>query len=376
MPSNLRDALHISCGSYRILRRYILSEDKIEKLDDAAWAVNKCFGIGSMALMSTVRRMNEFPWRSRAFAKQLKIEYNESLKEVEQVDQVNSQDAKVIDETVDAGDERNNAELAIDVRKQRRVPSSRLGRLLTFGQLAASLAFNRRTGNDKYFEFSCSAELIVDTLCRVRGAALKIGQMISIQDNAVVSALIGGDSRNLQSIFERVRRSADFMPLSQLNRVMRTEYGSEWRSRFQEFNDQPFASASIGQVHEALTVDGQKIAVKVQYPGVAQSIDSDIDNVVSVLKLTSPPKGLYLDSMFKATRNELKQEVDYLIEAQNQRRFCALLADDPIYYVPRVRDDLSTRRILVAEMVKGKSIDELTDAPAAVRNELGYQLLI
>ncbi len=143
------------------------------------------------------------------------------------------------------------------------VPSSRIGRLASYGSLAAGLGFGaiaevtRRTlglgASGKLmgdaapallesnpFLTEANAERIVNTLCKVRGAALKLGQMMSIQDNSLINP-------QLQKIFERVRQSADFMPIRQMNKVLIQELGEDWRDRLADFQDQPLAAASIGK---------------------------------------------------------------------------------------------------------------------------------
>ena len=137
-----------------------------------------------------------------------------------------------------------------------------------------------------------NAERLAAGLCRMRGAALKIGQMLSIQDESLMPP-------QLQAIFDRVRQGADIMPRKQLEAVLgdaHTGLGPDWESKFAAFDFQPMAAASIGQVHRASTHEGQEVAVKVQYPGVARSIDSDINNLARLMKLVNiVPKGLFLD---------------------------------------------------------------------------------
>jgi aarF domain-containing kinase len=94
---------------------------------------------------------------------------------------------------------------------------------------------------------------------------------------------------------ERVRAGADFMPFVQVDMQMKRELGNDWRTRFKEFSEKPFAAASIGQVHRAVALDGQRLAIKIQYPGVASGIDADIDNLISILNLGGLlPKGMFL----------------------------------------------------------------------------------
>lgn len=192
------------------------------------------------------------------------------------------------------------------VAKQRKVPSTRISRLASFGGLFAGLGvgtINELTKGAlglggstdmKSALFSPkNAERIVDTLCRVRGAALKLGQILSIQDSTIVSP-------QLVKAFDRVRQAADYMPDWQVEQVMKGEFGPEWRAKFQTFDEKPFAAASIGQVHRGTLPSGTEVAVKIQYPGIARSIESDIDNLVGMLKVWNVfPAGIFIDNVVK-----------------------------------------------------------------------------
>ncbi|XP_026316526.1 atypical kinase COQ8B, mitochondrial isoform X2 [Hyposmocoma kahamanoa] len=252
--------------------------------------------------------------------------------------------------------------------KARVVPSSRLGRMFSFGSLAAGLGvgtvaqyarntIQSVTGKQEEpantFMSTANAERIVDTLCKVRGAALKLGQLLSIQDDAMISP-------ELQRIFERVRQSADFMPSWQVEKVMSSQLGSEWRNKVQHFEDKPFAAASIGQVHLAVLHSGQEVAVKVQYPGVAKGINSDIDNLVGVLKVWNVfPKGMFIDNIVEVAKKELAWEVDYVREAECTRKFKLLLQPYPEYFVPDVIDNLCAAEVITTELIEGTPLDKL-----------------
>jgi aarF domain-containing kinase len=130
--------------------------------------------------------------------------------------------------------------------------------------------------------------------------------MISIQDNPDIFP------EELTKMFERVRHRADYMPVSQVRNQMRTEFGDQWMSRFASFDEKPFAAASIGQVHMAVLHGGGEVAVKIQYPGVADSIESDLDNLMTTLRVGNLlPKGLFLENFSTVARKELKLECDY-----------------------------------------------------------------
>lgn len=151
---------------------------------------------------------------------------------------------------------------------------------------------------------------------------------------------------------------------------------------FSEFDMNPIAAASIGQVHRAVLLDGTVVAVKVQYPGVSESIDSDIKNLMRLIQFTGlVPQGAFLGNTMNQARRELMMECDYTIEASNQRRFRQLLEDsgmDEHLVVPRVFDHVSTRRVLVTEMIPSgsKTIEQLSDtAPLEVRNRVARLLL-
>jgi aarF domain-containing kinase len=205
----------------------------------------------------------------------------------------------------------------------------------------------------------------------MRGAALKLGQMLSLQDESFLPA-------PLAEALKRVRTHADVMPAAQLERVMSDNLGAEWRSKFAHFGTLPVAAASIGQVHQAALHDGRAVAVKVQYPGVAQSIHSDLSNLETLLSvLRVAPPGLYLDRIIEVAREELAEECDYTLEAGYQARFRSLLAGDPDFLVPELVQDLSSANVLTSGWVDGVPIDDdsVIALPQEERNRLALALL-
>lgn len=251
------------------------------------------------------------------------------------------------------------------VAKQRKVPSTRIGRMATFGTLFAGLGLGTVNelakgalglGGSKDMKSalfsSRNAERIVDTLCRVRGAALKLGQILSIQDSTIVSP-------QLAKAFDRVRQAADYMPDWQVEKVLKSEFGSDWRSKFKSFEDKPFAAASIGQVHRGVLHDGMEVAIKIQYPGVAKSIESDIDNLVGMLKVWDVfPPGIFIDNVVKVAKRELVWEVDYLREANYTEKYGEMISKHKEYRVPKVIRDLSTKSVITTELVPGVPLDK------------------
>ncbi|KAK0175284.1 hypothetical protein PV327_009045 [Microctonus hyperodae] len=266
------------------------------------------------------------------------------------------------------------------VAKERKVPSTRIQRMLSFGTLGIGLGvgtvaeYGRRTLGiknetigqtlDSMFLTKANAERIVSTLCKVRGAALKIGQILSIQDSSVISP-------ELQKAFERVRQSADFMPTWQVEKVLNNELGAEWRDKITNFDEKPFAAASIGQVHLATLKNDQQVAMKIQYPGVAQGIQSDIDNLVGILKIWNIfPDGMFIDNLVEVAKRELAWEVDYIREAECSKKFRELVAPYPEYYVPFVVDELCSKQVFTTELIDGVPIDKCVDMDQETREHI------
>ena len=261
-----------------------------------------------------------------------------------------------------------------------RVPSSRLGRLWQYGGLATSMAFGavgeglrRATGSNDNGSIMFSAgnmERMVAKLSKMRGAALKLGQMLSIQDSNMLPEPI-------QQVLQRVQDRADYMPAWQRDQVLTENLGPNWRDLYTTFNEVPIAAASIGQVHSAvLKSTGQPVAVKVQYPGVADSIDSDLNNL-SILLTASRllPKGLYLDKTIANARTELAWECDYIREAEGANHFRKLLANDPVFIVPEIIPEASGKQVLTMEMLNGITVTRIADFTQSQRDWIGTHIM-
>ncbi|KAJ1650313.1 hypothetical protein IWQ61_008850 [Dispira simplex] len=287
-----------------------------------------------------------------------------------------------------------------------RMPASRGTRLWHYGSLAAGLGLGafqegiRRavgisSATGSPFINPANADRLVAKLSKMRGAALKLGQMLSIQDNQAITG-------ELARVLARVQNSANYMPRKQMLKILHTEWGPTWREQLVDFNHVPFAAASIGQVHagkvtlsematglDAVALDqlcalhpsrtsfGElEVAVKIQYPGVGNSIDSDLNNLQSLLVMGNfLPKGLYLENTIRVAQRELKWETDYHREAQCLSRFRSLLADDPTFRVPQSIPALNTQRILVTEMLQGITIGQVAQADQTTRNWVATKIL-
>lgn len=265
--------------------------------------------------------------------------------------------------------------------RESRVPSSRLGRIWNYSGLAAGMfagavseSFSRVTGGGGQGSLMLSPanmERLVAKLSKMRGAALKIGQMLSFQDSKMLPAPI-------QEVLQRVQDRADYMPAWQRDQVLTTNLGAEWRDLFEEFEEKPIAAASIGQVHRAtLKSNGANVAVKIQFPGVADSINSDLDNLGILLTATKLlPKGLYLNKTIDNARTELGWECDYEREAQCAQRYRAFLAnEDDVFLVPRIYPEASGKQVLTMEFMHGVGVTRIQSFTQAQRDWIGTQIL-
>ncbi|CAG8727261.1 2262_t:CDS:2, partial [Ambispora leptoticha] len=227
------------------------------------------------------------------------------------------------------------------ILKESKVPASRIDRLFQYGGLAVGLGFgaigeaarrvirgnNLRASGSSLLMSEANIDRLARKLSKMRGAALKM--------------------EPLEKLLLKVQNSADYMPRWQLE--------ADWRLNFSYFNEIPFAAASIGQVHLAtLRSTGYKVAVKIQYPGVANSIDSDLDNLRTLVTFSNLlPKGLYLENTIKVARRELAWETDYFREARCMERFQDLLKEDKDFSVPILLKGLTTAMVLTSEFMEG-----------------------
>jgi aarF domain-containing kinase len=279
-------------------------------------------------------------------------------------------------------------ETTTHIPEGRAVPSSRFGRAMGFASLGAGLALGTAVeGVSRLVGKGSSGSIVVNdanadrfaaSLCRMRGAALKLGQMLSIQDESLLPPA-------LTRALEQVRKGADAMPHYQLEQQMTQQLGSDWRTKFERFDDLPFAAASIGQVHRATIRNGagilQEVVVKVQYPGVAESIESDLYNISMLVKWSGlAPKGLFLENVLRVGQAELKVECSYQRELVNQERIRRLVQADPYltknrFVVPDVMEEWSTEQVLTSEFRPGGTIDKVSHLDQEERNRIGRAIL-
>lgn len=261
------------------------------------------------------------------------------------------------------------------------VPSGRWSRLARLGSLATGVAGGmlaegaRQLAQGKRPKISdllltpANARRVANQLAQLRGAAMKVGQLISMDAGDLLPPELG-------DILARLRSDARPMPKKQLESVLVANWGADWHKQFHQFSFVPIAAASIGQVHQAHTLDGRHLAIKIQYPGVRQSIDSDVDNVATLLRLSGLlPKNLDIAPLLKDAKRQLHDEADYLREGAHLQRYGSLLAQAPEYLVPALHADLTTQSVLAMSFVEGVEVESLAGAPQAERDRIAGLLI-
>ncbi|MDQ6805530.1 MAG: AarF/UbiB family protein [Actinomycetota bacterium] len=210
---------------------------------------------------------------------------------------------------------------------------------------------------------------LVDQLGQMRGAAMKVGQMISMVE---FDGLPEEEQDELQRKLAALRDDVPPVPFSDLEKLMRQEFGGPLRRIFSDVDEHAFAAASIGQVHRATTVDGDDVVVKIQYPGVAEAVETDLLGAMLLLPLLKRlAPGVDARALLAELRERIAEELDYELEAQNQRRIERLMRGHPFARVPRVDVALSTRRVLVSQYVEGERFEEVRRADEGLRDRYG-----
>jgi predicted unusual protein kinase regulating ubiquinone biosynthesis (AarF/ABC1/UbiB family) len=206
-----------------------------------------------------------------------------------------------------------------------------------------------------------TAEDVADTLGAMKGVLMKIGQMASYVDDGLSPAV--------RRTLGRLQDSVPPMSPELAAGVIEEELGMPPERAFASWDPEPIAAASIGQVHRAITLDGRAAAVKVQYPGIAETIAADLGNVAllrRMLRITAPAQDV--DALLAELRDRVLEELDYRREADNQRLMAAYYQGHPTIHVPRIIDGLSTRRVVTSELSDGARFAELASWPQAERD--------
>lgn len=261
------------------------------------------------------------------------------------------------------------------------VPGGRWSRLARLGSLATGVAGGmlaegarqfsqgRRPSVSDMLLTPANARRVTQQLAQLRGAAMKVGQLLSMDAGDLLPPDLG-------DILSRLRADARPMPMSQLVKVLDANWGEGWDRHFRQFSFSPVAAASIGQVHLAQTIDGRHLAIKVQYPGVRQSIDSDIDNVASLLRISGLlPRGLDIEALLQDAKRQLHAEADYLREGGWLSQYGRLLAEQPEYLLPEMHADLTTENVLAMCCMGGVPVESLIHSAQAERDRVVVLLI-
>ncbi len=259
------------------------------------------------------------------------------------------------------------------------LPSGRVARTARIGGLAASQgarwAGMRAANRVRTPERAAAAEQartaalineLVDRLAQMRGAAMKVGQMLSLAD---LDGLPEEQRDELQRKLASLRDDVPPVSFASIERLLRQELGGPLERFFSDFDERALAAASIGQVHRATTITGAEVVVKVQYPGVAEAVETDLRNamlLVPLIRRLAP--GLDARALGVELRERIGEELDYELEAQNQRRVERLLRGHPFMRVPGVHSELSSRRVLVSDYVEGERFEAVRAASQAQRD--------
>lgn len=241
------------------------------------------------------------------------------------------------------------------------IPEGRLGRLVRIAGLGmrtgASLVVTKNG--------SAAAKDAGEVLGSMRGLAAKLGQMVSYIDGLVPEEHQGAYEASLRALCADAPRSST----AEIRRTVEEELKAPIAELFTEWSDEPFASASIGQVHRARLPDGRDVAVKVQHPGVRAAVEHDLENAGIFEQLVASVGGRKLDSkgMLEELKKRFREELDYTLEAERQWQFSTLHQRDRTIRVPWVIDERSTKRVLTAEFVSGAPLEQAAAEPEEIR---------
>ncbi len=262
------------------------------------------------------------------------------------------------------------------------VPQGRTRRLLhlgrAVGEMAASaaagglqqLARGERPALHELMLTPANARRLAERLSTLRGAAMKLGQLMSMDGHGVLPA-------EFAELLAGLRDQAHHMPATQLTEVLEREYGAAWHQRFKRLSFAPVAAASIGQVHRAETHDGRVLALKIQYPGVRESIASDVANIGLLLRTPGlVPGHLDVAPLLARVREQLLLETDYAREAAHLDDYRSRLGSDPVLWVPALVPEHCTPHIMATEFATGRPVAEWVGSarPQAERDHIAVAL--
>lgn len=225
-----------------------------------------------------------------------------------------------------------------------------LGAKLSTGVVARGVA--KLGGSQAALIDKDAAQAMVKTLGEMKGLAMKVGQMASMNPELL--------SPEIRAVVSKLQNQAPPMPWATVKKVIEDELKADLASLYQSFDERPLAAASLGQVHGAVTKDGMEVAVKVQYPEIREALKADLSNVGVLVKVLATSTGLSEGkSYFEEVRGNLENELDYRREAQLAKAYAKAAAPLPDVVVPKVVDALTSERVLTLELLKGRHLKDL-----------------
>lgn len=223
----------------------------------------------------------------------------------------------------------------------------------------AALGFGKRLTGKSKDEVTAelmdkAAQQLFTVLGELKGGAMKVGQALSVMEAAIPEQY----GKPYREALTKLQREAPPLPAAKVHRMLDTQLGTKWRERFTSFDDTPVASASIGQVHKAVWSDGREVAVKIQYPGADEALRADLKSIqrlVGVFKQLAP--GADIQGVVDELIERTEMELDYRLEADNQRAFAKAYADDPHFAIPHIV--ASAPKVVIAEWMEGIPMSEI-----------------
>ncbi|MCV7171374.1 AarF/ABC1/UbiB kinase family protein [Mycobacterium manitobense] len=249
--------------------------------------------------------------------------------------------------------------LVADIKRGRAARNAKLASLPVGMAGRAALGFGKRLTGKSRDEVNAelmdkAAQQLFTVLGDLKGGAMKVGQALSVMEAAIPEQY----GKPYREALTKLQREAPPLPAAKVHRVLDGQLGTKWRQRFTSFDDQPVASASIGQVHKAVWADGREVAVKIQYPGADEALRADLktmQRMTSVLKQLAP--GADVDGVVDELIERTEMELDYRLEADNQRAFAKAYEDDPKFVIPRIV--ASAPKVLIAEWIDGIPMSQI-----------------
>lgn len=246
-----------------------------------------------------------------------------------------------------------------DIKRGRAARNAKLASLPVGMAGRAALGFGKRLTGKSRDEVNAelmdkAAQQLFTVLGDLKGGAMKVGQALSVMEAAIPEQY----GKPYREALTKLQREAPPLPAAKVHRVLDGQLGTKWRQRFTSFDDQPVASASIGQVHKAVWADGREVAVKIQYPGADEALRADLktmQRMTSVLKQLAP--GADVDGVVDELIERTEMELDYRLEADNQRAFAKAYEDDPKFVIPRIV--ASAPKVLIAEWIDGIPMSQI-----------------